>query len=277
MTSQLLLNPYKQKVADLYTSRADSYDASDWHLRIAHHLVEEAKLKSGQRVLDVATGTGMAALKAAQIVGPSGSVVAVDISLGMLEQAKKNAQSMNLNSIQFKDVDAEALEFTEESFDHIFCSCALIWMSDVQQALSHWFKFIKPGGQVCFHAFSDSSFVGGVVLQNIVEKYGVTYLMSKPTGTVEKCQALLRQAGFQVRSIEVEHGGEFITLNSAQSMWWGSSHPAPGQHPNPLLKLSVEQLRGIRSEFDDRLRVMETERGVWNEITTFYVYGRKPL
>jgi len=219
----------------------------------------------------------MVALRVAQIVGLQGLVVGVDISTGMLEQAEKNARALNLGNVELKLVDAEALDFIENSFDHIFCSSAFIWMANLQAALSHWYKFLKPGGQISFHAFADTSFVGGVVLQNVSERHGISYSMNRPTGTVEKCQNLLHLSGFEMIEIRIEHDGGFISLEAAKSMWAGSSHPAPGQFPNPLSKLSPEQLSQVHAEFENELQAMETEQGVWNDITTFYVFGRKPM
>jgi len=59
-------------------------------------------------------------------------------------------------------------------------------------------------------------------------------------------------------------------------MWAGNdSVPTPGQHSNPLLKLSSEQLTQARVEFDAELEILQTEQGVWNDITIFYTFGRK--
>jgi hypothetical protein len=59
-------------------------------------------------------------------------------------------------------------------------------------------------------------------------------------------------------------------------MWVGSSHPAPGQYPPPLSQLSSEQLIQAKAEFEAELAALQTEQGIWNDITTFYIYGRKP-
>jgi len=114
------------------------------------------------------------------------------ISIGMVEQAKRKAETLGLGNVEFQLADAEALNFPEDSFDCIFCSSALIWMSDLLGALRHWYQLLKPGGLLGFHAFADTAFVGGVVSQRILEKYGVSLLFSKPTGTVEKCHNSLK-------------------------------------------------------------------------------------
>lgn len=276
MSDQLILNEYKQQIADLYSRRSQTYDDSDWHPRIAHRLVEHARISRGQHVLDIATGTGMVAIEAAQLLGSEGRVVGVDISDGMLEQARRKVEALGLSNIQFQLADAEALDFPENSFDLVLCSSAFIWMSDLNAALQLWHRLLKPGGLIGFHAFAETAFVGGVVAQKVAEKYGISYAMSKPTGTIEKCHDLLTAAGFEAIEIKPEQDGGYISLEQAKRMWAGSEHPAPGQFPNPLSQLSSEQLEQAKAEFEAKLEALVTEQGIWNDVTIFFTFGRKP-
>jgi ubiquinone/menaquinone biosynthesis C-methylase UbiE len=275
MSNQPKLDKYKQEIADLYTRRSQNYDNSDWHLQIAQRLVEYGRVSRGQQVLDIATGTGHVAIAAAQIVGAEGLVIGVDISAGMLKVARNKALELNLNNTELLLADAENLDFPGNSCDRIFCSSAFIWMSDLHAALIHWHTFLKPGGILGIHAFADTAFVGGVVTQKVAEKYGISFNMSKPTGTVEKCRDLLQQAGFKEIEIQIEQDGSYISLEKAKAMWAGSSHPAPGQYPPPLSTLSTEQLAQAKAEFEAELEALQTEQGSWNDITTFYVFDKK--
>jgi hypothetical protein len=58
-------------------------------------------------------------------------------------------------------------------------------------------------------------------------------------------------------------------------MWARSFQPTPGQFPNPLSQVPTEQLAQIKDEFDAELKKLQTEQGIWNDLTTFYVFGRK--
>lgn len=272
------MNEYKQQVANLYSSRSSSYDNGDWHPRIAQRLVEYAQLDPGQQVLDIATGTGIVAIEAAQIIGTEGRVIGVDISAGMLDVAKRKSETLGLSNIEFLLADAEDLNFPDNSFDHVFCSSAFIWMSDLIGVLKLWHKLIKPGGLLSFHAFADTAFVGGVVAQKVLENYGISLLLNRTTGTVDKCYDLLQQAGFEKINIKTEQDGSYISLEQAKRMWPGSgSCPAPGQYPNPLLELSSKQLTQAKAEFDAELETLNTEQGIWNDITIFYTFGRKAV
>jgi ubiquinone/menaquinone biosynthesis C-methylase UbiE len=276
MTDRLKLDEYKQQIANLYSSRSAGYDNGVWHPRIAHRLVELADIQPGQQVLDIATGTGMVAIEAAQIVGDEGYVIGIDIATGMVDRARQKVATLGLNNIEFQVADAEALDFPANSFDRIFCSSAFIWMSDLAGALQHWNRLLKPGGILGFHAFADTAFIAGVVSQQVLEQQGVSILLSKPTGTVEKCHDLLYQAGFESIDIKTEPDGNYISLEKAKTMWAGNpSFPTPGQYPNPLLQLTSEQLAQAKVDFDAELERLQTPQGIWDDGTIFYVFGQK--
>ena len=269
------LDRYKQEIADLYTRRSQRYDNSQWHWEIANRLVEYGDVRTGQQILDVATGTGHCAVAAAKLVGDTGRVIGVDLSPGTIAQARNKAQKLDLSNLEFQLADAENLDFPAESFDRIFCASAFIWMSNLVNTLRLWRKLLKPEGIIGVQAFAETAFVGGVVTQKVAAKYGVDFLMSKPTGTVEKCQQLFSEAGLKSIEVKVEQTGGYISLEQAKKMWAGKEHPAPGQYPPPLSQLSVEQLALAKHEFDRELEALQSDRGIWNDITTFYVYGRK--
>jgi SAM-dependent methyltransferase len=88
--NQLNLNNYKQEIADLYTQRSDKYDDSNWHWRIANRLVEYGQVSSGQKILDIATGTGHCAFSAAELVGERGKVIGIDISPGLTSSRRRS-------------------------------------------------------------------------------------------------------------------------------------------------------------------------------------------
>lgn len=266
---------YKKEIADLYSKRSNTYDNSAWHDRIARKLVDNANIKFGSRILDIGTGTGMAAFYALSKIGESGSVIGIDISKGMIEIAEAKLRETKFQNISFDIGDGEDLKYEQDSFDIIFCGSAFIWMTDLLSTLIHWRTRLRPGGKVGLHAFSENAFVTGTVAQSVLQKYGVNYLMSRPTGTNEKCKILLDKAGYRNIDIKVDTDGTFISLEDAKNSWVSASHPAPGQFPHPLKDLSPEQMASARADYELEIEKLNTSNGVWNDMTTFYVYGEK--
>ncbi|MFH7025248.1 MAG: class I SAM-dependent methyltransferase [Heteroscytonema crispum UTEX LB 1556] len=272
MSQQLDLNEYKQQIADLYNRRSHHYDESEWHTRITHRLVEYAQINPGYHVLDIATGTGHVAIEVAAIVGSSGRVVGVDISTGMLEQARQKVEALNISNIEFHLADAETLNFPANSFDRILCAHAFPWMADKEAALRLWYSFLKPGGLIGIHTPTYTTYIADFVLQEVLEKNGVTIIASsKPTGTVEKCQNILEKTGFEAIEIKTEeYEGNYINLEQAKQKCNASYYPA-------LSQFSSEQLEQIKAEFDVQLEALATEKGIWNDGIALFAFGRKPV
>ena len=93
--------------------------------KLVPRLLEIARLKPGQTVLEVATGTGIAAFAAADVVGKSGGIVATDISPHMLDRARERLASFQNSS--FSVEDGQALSFPDQSFDAVICNMGLMY------------------------------------------------------------------------------------------------------------------------------------------------------
>lgn len=104
-------------------------------------------LKPGERVLDVATGSGVGAFMAAERVGPSGEVVATDISQKMVEMVRTEAERRGVSNMRYERVDAEELAFPDDSFDAVLCALGLMYPSDPQRAVEQMYRVLRPGGR----------------------------------------------------------------------------------------------------------------------------------
>lgn len=104
-------------------------------------------LKPGERVLDVATGTGVAAFMAAGLVGADGQVVATDISQKMVDATREEAERSGVTNMQFERVDAEELTYPDASFHAVTCVLGLMYPADPQRAIEQMFRVLRPGGR----------------------------------------------------------------------------------------------------------------------------------
>jgi ubiquinone/menaquinone biosynthesis C-methylase UbiE len=111
----------------------------------ARDLLDRLHVRSGDRVLDVACGTGAVARHAAQRVEPDGEVVAVDLSPGMLAAAKEAAAS---RSIRWEEASADALPLEDGHVDVVCCQQGLQFFGDRPAALAEMHRVTTPGGRL---------------------------------------------------------------------------------------------------------------------------------
>jgi ubiquinone/menaquinone biosynthesis C-methylase UbiE len=115
--------------------------------RCSERVIELLDLQPGERVLDIATGTGVAAFMAAERVESSGEVVATDLAEKMVEQTAKYAGQHGATNMIFERMDAEELSFEDGSFDAVMCVLGLMYPADPQQAIEEMYRVLKPGGR----------------------------------------------------------------------------------------------------------------------------------
>lgn len=271
MPNKANIDNFKQRVITDFNSRSN-YDDNDLRYRLANPLVELAQLQSGQKILDVATGTGIVAIAAAKIVGNEGKVIGVDISTGMLSQAQQKIAAASLQNIELIEADADYLNFNDNSFDVIFCSSAIPWFSDIPGVLRSWYRFVKKGGLVAFSCFAETAFTTSVVYRAVAQRNGIPMSnVNEILGTPEKCRQLLQEAGFVDIEIKQEQFGDYISLSDVQSWWDINLNNAMG---NPLLQVP-EKLQQCKVEYIAELEALATDEGIWNDITTFFVLAHK--
>lgn len=136
----------------LHGSAADAYEQ---HLvpaifdALSRRLVTTADVGPGDRVLDVACGTGVVARAAARRVGSSGAVTGIDVNPDMLATARRSAAQVT-PPIDWRQGDAEALPFDDDAFDVVLCQEAVQFFSDRVAALREMHRVAVPGGRVAF-------------------------------------------------------------------------------------------------------------------------------
>ena len=126
----------KQAITKVFDLVATKYDNSSLRFfpSCADKLVKIANITPNQKILDIATGTGMVALAAAQHLQDRGHVQAIDISENMIRQAQVNFKKAGIDNVDFHVMDAENLEFETNYFDIITCSYGLFFMPEMSAA-----------------------------------------------------------------------------------------------------------------------------------------------
>ncbi|HKZ50181.1 MAG TPA: class I SAM-dependent methyltransferase [Dehalococcoidia bacterium] len=156
----------RSRARDLFSGIAPNYDGpaevfslfqySRWH----SFLLSQLRLSDPARVLDVATGTGAVALKAASRLGVQ--VVGADITGPMLRRAMARGAALGLERrLQWVECDAEALPFADAAFDAVTATYLLRYVSDVPETVAELSRVLKPGGMILYLDFAVPRGVAG--------------------------------------------------------------------------------------------------------------------
>jgi SAM-dependent methyltransferase len=123
----------------------------------------------GERVIDIACGTGLVSFEAARAVGPSGQVHGIDLSERMIDAAKRRARNLELSNCIFSRMDAETLALPDASFDIAFCALGLMYMPDPEQALREMCRVLTPGGRISLAVWGERTKCGWSAIFPIVD------------------------------------------------------------------------------------------------------------
>jgi ubiquinone/menaquinone biosynthesis C-methylase UbiE len=216
-------------------------------------MLEVASVQPGSRVLDVAAGTGEQTLMAARRVGPSGCVIAADVSASMLNVAAEVARKEGLTNVETRIADAENLAFDADSFDAVICRIALMLFPNPAKALTEMRRVVKPGGKVAVIVFS------------ALEKnpyHGIVF------GIVQRLGSILPPAPGEPWMYALGDRGALEDLYRRAGFLNASVHAVPIHRRFPSAADAIRTMRnsaGDLRELMSRLNEAERERA-WVEI-----------
>jgi SAM-dependent methyltransferase len=158
MTAQFSGEAFKAAMREQWDKDAEGWDGQvdkirNWLRPATDAMFEMAAIRPGMRVLDVAAGSGDQTIDLARRVGPTGYVLATDISPGILAFAAANAARAGLTNIETKAVDGEALDL-EPNFDAAISRLGIMFFPDSGKGLRAMARALKPGGRACTMVFS---------------------------------------------------------------------------------------------------------------------------
>jgi SAM-dependent methyltransferase len=118
-------------------------------------MLDAARLKPGDLLLDVGCGYGASTLEAAKRVAPSGRVVGVDISAAMLEPARHRVAAAGVDNIKLLEADAQVHPFEPGSFDAVISQFGTMFFEDPQVAFANLARALRPDGRLVFVCWRD--------------------------------------------------------------------------------------------------------------------------
>ncbi len=177
-------------------------------------LLQAARITPGQCVLDIATGTGLAAQAALRAVGPNGHVTAADASASMVAQAALRLGAAANAAVYL--TDGQAMQFPDASFDAVICSLGLMFFPDPQRGLSEFHRVLRPGGHVAVSVLTvpERSYNGriNVVAARYKPELRAAIDRTFGLGDAERLRGMFAAAGF--RDVEIRPERHDFTLAS---------------------------------------------------------------
>lgn len=146
-----------------------------WLREATDAMLALADIREGSKVLDIAAGAGDQTLDVAKRVGPAGTVLATDLSPGILAYAKANAAAAGYTNVETKVADGEDLGVPEASFDAAICRLGLMLFPHPLQGLRQIHRALRPGGKACSLVFStpEANPCVGIVLRTALQHAGL--------------------------------------------------------------------------------------------------------
>jgi ubiquinone/menaquinone biosynthesis C-methylase UbiE len=259
----------------------DSAEAYETYLASAFRpwaddLIARAAVREGERVLDVASGTGIVARQAAPKVGPAGSVTGLDLNAGMLSVARTRSAGLH-PAIEWRQASALEMPFPADAFDVVFCEQALQFFSDPVAALCEMHRVLAPGGRAAVNVCRPIEYSPAyVAMADALTRYvgaEAGAIMRSPFSrwTVDTFRGLFSDAGFESVRVTIETGAlrypsiqEFLRREAASSPLAASLNALDVQVRTALI-------RELESTLSDRV----DDEGIACALELYVAVGRK--
>ncbi len=181
--------------------------------RWAPILIDAARVAAGQRVLDVACGTGIVARVAADQLGGPDGVTGFDLNASMLGVARRLRPD-----ILWEEGDATDMPFADASFDAVLCQAAMMFFPDPTAAAREMYRVLAPGGVVATLVWGESAgyeamaqLLGELVGTEVADIFRAPFSMADPQGVCE----LFEQAGFEAPTWKThEHAARYESIEA---------------------------------------------------------------
>lgn len=253
---------------------ASAYDRAFAHVstHFLPFLLKAACLAPGQRVLDAATGTGIAAEAALAMVGPGGHVTAADIAPAMVERARRRLAGSPNTSVVVED--GQSLGFDDGSFDAVLCSLGLMFFPDPGRGVSEFHRVLRPGGRAAVSVLTTPERSYNVRINLIIARrvpsLAEATARTFSLGDEERLRALFERAGF--RDVETTTQAHCFVLPSFEA-YFAPFEQGGGSTGQAYLTLSPAERRAVRDEV--RRSLGDTGGPISIEVEFRFASGRR--
>ena len=222
-TSSVSFKQYGGNAAENY----ERYFVPTIGTAFATALLDAAGLHQGERVLDIACGTGVVTRLAAERVGPNATVAGVDLNQGMLAIARSVTSS--LAAIDWHEANAESLPLADGSFDVVLSSLGLQFVADKSAALREMQRVLAPGGRLAIATVGPTAPLFAVLEQalarHVKQEVGAFVRAVFSLHDAQQLESLTSDAGF--RDVKVRSSVLSVALPDPADFLWQYIHGTP--------------------------------------------------
>ncbi|MFV2104675.1 class I SAM-dependent methyltransferase [Micromonospora sp. LOL_024] len=248
---------------------AASYDqlGVEFFTPMGKRLVEHAAPREGHRVLDIGCGRGASLFPSAELVGPTGHVLGIDIAPAMVDAARAEAERQGATNVEIRVLDGENPDLPARSFDLVTGSYSVIFIPDAPSAMARYAQLLADHGRIAFTSplFSDKTFpflppiftelIPMALLSNLPAEWQPEALQRRFNswlGSVDDLEETMRMAGFQEAVVVDEpvhvvapSGTAWVDWSHTQGMrlLWQHLTPADSQQLRTRLIAALDDLR----------------------------------
>ncbi len=274
------LNDYKAHVSGVFTRASTTYNhvGPPFFSYFGKRLVEFGALPKGSKVLDIACGRGAVLFTVSEAVTESGEVIGIDISEGMIDQARQEIRRRQIANTEVFVMDAEHLEFTGSRFDYVLCGLCLFFFPDLKSALSECYRVLRPGGFIIASTFKKQK--KGELMQEWQDLYksfkdrvkDVPKVKTFALNTGREIKRKMLETGF----IDVELKGRRGTFYYQDPDEWWQTAWSHGYRAY-LERIPSDYLPEFKVRALEIVRKKATERGIPYRWNLFFTKAQKPI
>ena len=213
---QVATDDKQSLVRDVFNSVASKYDLMNDVLSFGTHrlwkryTVASSNVKVGDKVLDIAGGTGDLAIEFRKKVGDNGQVILSDINAAMLNEGRKNLTNKGIFGVEFVQLNAQHLPFNSNTFDCVSIAFGLRNVTDKNQALKEMYRILKPGGCLLILEFSTTD---SALLKKLYDFYSFN-IMPKLGGIIADDEASYQYLAESIRKHPNQETLKDMVLNA---------------------------------------------------------------
>jgi ubiquinone/menaquinone biosynthesis C-methylase UbiE len=177
--------------------------------RLSERLVETLDPRPGETILELAAGPGDTGFLAAERLGPGGLLLSTDVAPEMVQAARRRAAELEVENVEFRVVDAAAIDLPDGSVDGVVCRFGLMLVVDVEAAFAEVARVLRPGGRAALAVWAEPEAnewitAGGraAVELGLLEPHDPDAPGPFRLHDAERLRSLLRLAGLQLEALE---------------------------------------------------------------------------